>query len=1089
MRFRVLGPVAADFAGQPVPTGRPRQRAILGYLLLNRNTLVTTDRLVSALWEGQGPSTARNQVQTDMSILRRLIASAGAGDPIQTRPTGYTITLDPGQLDLDEFTARAREARATTDPATSIAILRPALELWSGTSLTGINAAYAASHRVHIEEQRVQAYEHLFDLELGLGRHADVAAELFGLVDRFPLRERLTGQLMLALYRNGNHVEALRVARDLRVTLVEQHGLDPGHALRELEQAILRCDPALDLAATPGSIHTTGLTATSGSIHATGQRGIDAESDVDSVVTPATLPAAPVGFIGRAAEIAALDAVVGSDRRVVALSGEGGIGKTALVTYWGQRSRSMFPSGQLYVNLRGFAGGAPMTPLRALGVLLQGLGVAPRRTPVDIDAASALFRTLTADLRLLVVLDNAQDTAQVRPLLPGGGGCLTIITSRSEMPGLVAREGARPMRLTVLTADESTRLLGSLLDRRAPTEIPARHDVEELLGIEELARLCAHLPLAIRIAAANLTERRDRTIAGYVEALRTGDRLSALQVPDDPECAVRAAFDLTYHTLDAGPRRLLRLIGAAPGHDLSTAAIAELAGRAYTTDLRILSRHHLVDEHAPGRYSVHDLLAVYATEQSIAVDSPADRAAMVARLLRHYLARARAAAAMAYPHAACLEPARPPAGAVASFSEAGAAMAWLEAERDNLVAIIVEPPAGATEFAWLLADQLRGFFALRRYDDDWLRTATAARAAARASGDDTGIAAAELSLGWALRSTAGYDRAMRHLIAAQQAAAGIGWRHGEMTALIYLGIVHSDLGQPAEGLRYAQRALDITDGLTPMAEALIRNNRGVMYLNCGRLDAAVSEFGRTAQIMRDYGSLSGQGMALTNRGYGRTLLGQYAEARRDLAHGLVLTRRAGDRTGASLAITTLAHLHLRRRQTRLAGRFAGIGVGLARDIGDPFNQAYALTVAAEARRTAADPAGALELGTAALAIARGISNLQYEIETLLTLGRAARDLDQLDDAYAWLTEALHIAERGGYRVCEAKALAALVTITAHRDPPNAAYHAGRALALATATGYHFDPAEAEQLTAAVAPGFRAAASVGAGPLIIKPDNT
>ncbi len=1060
MDFFLLGPLAAAVDGRPVSLGRTREQLLLAVLLLDIGKPVEIDRLIDVLWDGgDQPRDPRAAIYVHVSRLRQVLAAAYEGangvDPesgvsLESIGAAYVLHADPATIDAYRFTGLIAEARSSTDPHRRADLLTQALGLWRGDALAGLVSSDQRELLCReLHELRIGALEMRVAADLELGRHEALVPELVRLTASYPTRERLTEALMLALHRTGRQTDALTAYDTLAANLADTLGLDPGEGLRRLRTAILRDDAGLRFAGTP-TVAASGVTgAATGAATTTGER-----------TPPATLPAAPFGFVGRANEIGQLDALVSAESqpRITALSGSAGIGKTALVVHWAHRTRHRFPDGQLYVDLRGFSGATPLTPLQALGTLLSGLGVAPVRVPVDLDAAAALFRTLTADLRVLIVLDNAYDIAQVRPLLPGGTHCFTVVTSRNDLDGLIAREGARPISLTVLTPAESAALLTSLL---------GEHRADQ---VSELAVLCAHLPLAMRIAAANIAERRSLTIGGYVESLRTGDRLSALQVAEDPETAVRVAFDLSYDNLDPVARQLFRMIGVAPGRDLSTAAVAQLVTdhAQVRPQLRTLLRHHLVEEPEPGRYSMHDLLRAYATEQSAAADTPADRAKPAARLLAHYLRHARGAAAAAYPHAARLpeDPGDPAGGVV--FPDAPSAMSWLEAERANLTMVILNPPDGLPEYAWLLADQLRQFFALRRYDDDWLSTSHAARRIALDVGDRAGLAAAELCLGWAYRCTGRYTDAVEQLTAAADSSRRVDWLPGQATARSYLGIVHSDMGSLTEATRATAWALALAADLPPQTRGAVHNNHGVVCLNRGDSREAVAQFSRAVELFRDGDSLGGTGIALVNRGFSHLLLGEHHDARDDLIHGLVLGRRGGDRVGETLAITSLALLRLHRNELRPADRLARAAARTARAVGDQFVLAYALTVQADVARTAGDPQLALRLGSEALAAARGITNLRYEIEALIAVGSALAELGQHEEAVLRLDDAVRIAEQSGYRTCHAKALTALARAHSGSTHGLAATYAQQALALHHSTGYAFGQTETLQLLTTLA---------------------
>ena len=491
---------------RPVILGAAKLRATLAVLLVHANQFTSLDRLVDELWEERPPNSAAKLVPQYVSQLRRWLqpdwASRCHAEPLlETRPRGYLLHVEADALDADRFRAMVeRSRRLVRSDAVQAAAdgLRQALGLWRGAALADVpRTPSVAAAAAQLDELRIAAVEDRIEAELAIGRHSELVCELSSLVSRHPLQERLRGQLMLALYRSGRQAEALQAYQAARRMLLEELGIEPGRALRQLQRAILTADPALE----PAGERTPVLAAAAPS----------------APVPPAQLPADVADFTGRDRHLRQLHQLLAASRHttavpISAIVGGVGTGKTALAIHWAHQVRHQFDDGQLYVDLRGTTGSAGLGPMQALTHLLRGLGVAAADIPDELDQAAALYRTLLADRRTLVVLDDARDTDQLRPLLPGNPGCLLLVTSRDQLVGLVAQQGARRLTLDALTPAEARALLARVLgDRRVRTE-PA--------ATAELLRACGRLPPALRIAAAALAGQPRRSIASYAGQLQ-----------------------------------------------------------------------------------------------------------------------------------------------------------------------------------------------------------------------------------------------------------------------------------------------------------------------------------------------------------------------------------------------------------------------------------------------------------------------------------------------------------------------------------------------------------------------------------------
>ncbi|MEW2289340.1 AfsR/SARP family transcriptional regulator [Streptomyces sp. NPDC047841] len=427
VRFGVLGAIAVWADGVPVDVGHARQRWVLGALLADADGAVPADVLVDRVWGADAPDRGRQALYGYVSRLRQVLSGVEA-DMVRDQG-GYRLKVSAGSVDVHRFRGLADQARAMPDPEKAASVWEEALGLWRGSAYTGVDTPWFNAQRDFLDRERLAAQLDLADVRLRLGQHDQVLAELFARAEAHPLDERMAGQLILALYRGGRSADALTHYQDIRRRLAEELGTDPGPALRQLHQQLLTADPAL---ITPAPRSTTGTGPASASV-------------------PRQLPAPPPFFIGRERELARLDRLLESQAErggtvvISAIGGTGGIGKTWLALRWAHEQRERFPDGQLYADLRGFSPAEdPVPPEAALRMFLDALGAAPAQIPAHLDAQAALYRTLVADRRLLIVLDNARDTAQVLPLVPGSPHCTVVVTSRHQLGGLITAHGGTP---------------------------------------------------------------------------------------------------------------------------------------------------------------------------------------------------------------------------------------------------------------------------------------------------------------------------------------------------------------------------------------------------------------------------------------------------------------------------------------------------------------------------------------------------------------------------------------------------------------------------------------------------------------------
>ncbi|MFI7075647.1 AfsR/SARP family transcriptional regulator [Micromonospora sediminicola] len=596
--------------GKRVALGGTRNQSILASLLLDVGRPVSIHRLVDAAWGNEPPRSARTQVQNRVGSLRRLLREYHpSGGLIITRGSGYQLDLDSWQLDLrrlDEDVGDAEVLMRRGNFAQARAKLDSAVSLWRGPALDGLTTPPLHAAAVHLEERRLNILEQRIQLDLDLGRHGGLLLELTSLTREHPFREGLHALFILALYRSGRRAEALHAHQRVTHLLAEHLGVEPCEQLRSLHQAMLRGDYSPD-GQLPGA-ENASVTLRAGP-------------------TPQELPAEISTFIGRKQALDDMDlflaGATGSDgaAKIRVVTGTAGVGKTALAVHWAHRVAHIFPDGQLYIDLGGHASAPPMPPQKALHVLLRSLGTEPEHVPSNLAAASAMYRSLTAGRRMLVVLDNARNAEELRPLLPGGPGCLVLVTSRDRLSGLVAREGASRLTLDVVTPREAQTLLSSLL-----TELRIAASAE---AIAELATLCANLPLAMRIAVTRLANRPHCAVEDLLQDLRRPDRLLALSADADEATTVWTAFHQSYKALAPSAQRLFRLLGLTASGGLTAADAAALTGEGTTeAEMTIdrLAAAHMVTETANGVFILHELLRLYARSRAMAENSADERA-------------------------------------------------------------------------------------------------------------------------------------------------------------------------------------------------------------------------------------------------------------------------------------------------------------------------------------------------------------------------------------------------------------------------------------------------------------------------------
>jgi tetratricopeptide (TPR) repeat protein len=733
---------------------------------------------------------------------------------------------------------------------------------------------------------------------------------------------------------------------------------------------------------------------------------------------PRELPADVFAFTGRGDQLKQLDGWLPADGAPVAIAaivGMAGVGKTALAVHWGHGVRDQFPDGQLYVNLRGSAHGEPTPPIKALSQFMRSLGLPAEEIPAEEESAAARYRSLLADRRVLVVLDNAADAAQVRPLLPASPGCLVLVTSRSRLAGLVARDGARLLALDVLDAGEAYDLLARVLG----TERVAG----ESAAAAELTQACSYLPLALRLAAATLTYQPRRPIADHAASLRR-DSLATLDV-DDHQSGIRSVFDLSYRALPPDVQRLFRLSGLVPGPDLTPAAAAALGDTTEDHAGQLLERlaaAHLLTPHVPDRYSCHDLLRQYAADLANSEDTAADRQVALGRLLAWYLQGADAAAMLAYPQRMRL-PVPPATRPGPAHKDDDAALAWLDAERGNLLAAIEHAAEhGPHPTAWLLADTLRSYFWLRMHTVDLSHATDAALRAAEADDDPRAQAITLLSLSNIHFCRRDYALAITHSTRALALAERVGWAEGQASALGILATAHRDAGEMAKAVEVYGRSLTLyrTQG-SGHGEALALHHLGRTYLYLGRITEAIDSSTRALELYQEAGSRHGEALALDCIGEIWHTAGQLDDARRYLDRALALARDIGDCGPEAFTLRNLAAVHRDLGQPVEALDLARSAMMLAHEIGDIRIEADAINTLATVHHHLGHHPDAMAQHQRALDLVAPTADPYPEIEAHLGMATTCRHLGRIEPAREHADHALATAQRTGFRILEERA--------------------------------------------------------------------
>ncbi|WP_329187279.1 AfsR/SARP family transcriptional regulator [Actinacidiphila glaucinigra] len=940
LRFAVLGPVRAWRGAEPISAGSPQQKALLGALLLRGGRTATAQELLDAVWGEDPPPTALAALRSYAFRLRKALGA----EALVTVDGGYALHAGDG-FDLflaERHQAAAEKARAAGDLATAREELRGALALFDGEPLAGLPGPYAETQRTRLLEWRLQLTETCLDLDLQAGCHAEAVSELTVLSAEHPLRERPRALLMLALYRSGRQAEALGVYADTRRLLDDELGVDPGAELAELHQRVLEADPSLLPPPVP-----------------------QAEA-VAEPVRPAQLPATVADFTGRVAfvrelgERLAASSAEGGVMSVSAVAGIGGVGKTTLAVHVAHAVAGTFPDGQLYVDLQGTAA-RPAEPETVLASFLRSLGVTDSAIPESLADRAALYRSTLAGRRILTLLDNAHDAAQVRHLLPGTPGCAALITSRARMVDLA---GAHLVDLDVMSPEEAlllfTRIVG---EERVAAERQAALDV---------VAACGFLPLAIRIAASRLATRRTWTVSFLARKLSDERRrLDELKAGD---LAVKATFELGYGQLTAQQARAFRLLALADGPDISleaAAAVLDLDFHDAEELLETLVDISLIESAAPARYRYHDLVRLYARDCAERQEGDDARCAAVSRLLDFYLASAMCAYELENPGDRLLAHLAPVGRAGMPFGSREEGLDWLFAEAPSLLAAVRQAAAGGCE------GPMRRAVDLLLVSQDLM---------------ESGIYARQ------------YEHATRSLVATADAC---GEPLVEGRARVLLGQQYVLAGRLEEADREAERSLALGRAVDdPLTSSYAPNLRGMVALASRRFPDCADHHSQALEAFVADGNRHGGAAALSNLSRAQIELGDVSAAVASAERALSIYRelRAGFRLGNGLYAFAIALTAAGRREEALASLSEALPV--FRAARQQFWEAMCLFRMAEVHLSSGAHRQSAALAEQSLNALRDLGGELYHAKVLTVLGRALAEVGQVDRARACWRDAL-----------------------------------------------------------------------------------
>ncbi|MEU9789609.1 tetratricopeptide repeat protein [Streptomyces sparsogenes] len=1007
----ILGPVELRTEGRPDPLGSAKIALMLAALALDVGKPVALDTLIEQLWDGDPPGKPRASLHSCAAKIRRRLPqpdAPGSPSPLVQRAHTYTLAVDPEAVDWHRFNRLAAQARSLADSgddAQALALLRQAEGLWRGEPLAGLGGLWAENVRATLLEGRLAATLTRIAIEFRRGRFAELVGELSALVARYPTDETLIRHLMVAGYGSGRQADALRTYDLARRRLKEELGADPGEALSRAHRLILNRAPVSELLTDHAPAATAASTATRA-----------------ATTAPNNLPG-HAELVGRHEEMRALQAVLqapdegGAVIALQTITGMGGVGKSLLALHAARRLAKRFPDGQLYIDLQAHSAGRhPLTPQAALTTLLRYLGVPATAVPHDLDELTSLWRTLLSSRRAVIVLDDAADPEQVRPLLPGSSSSLIIITSRRRLAGL---PGVRPLFLDVLPTDDATALFRRLVG-------PERS--EDANDVANIARLCGHLPLAIELAAGRMISRPSWTTSHLIQRLsRAHGRLNEIR---DVYTDIARVFEISYNTLTAEQQTVFRLLGLHLAPEFGPHSAAALTGLPLEETERIIDTlldAHLLSEPAPDRYRFHDLLGEYALTLTVAEDTEEDRARAVQRLIDFHLNAAAQADRMIYPRRARLDLHLAPSPCpLPTWSDAQDAKRWLTAERTALVAAErharTHHPAQAAQFAHVLA----GFLDAEGYWAEAQRMHDHAATHWRTTNNPRAEARALIDLSATLAHSARYPQAVDCARRALTLAQNVHDPTAEAEALHLLGVLHWHLGRLDEALTLQREALEIRSRSGDQWQvARSQNNLGITLLHLGSHLSAKDSFEAALKGFREVGDHREESHVLNNMSDLFLSTGDRESARQALEHSLRISMASGSRSDQAVAQYNLANILDLPEDLDAALDLYRQALFAFRQLGDRRNESIALNSIGSAFHAAGRAHEAAAHHRGALALAKSIGAALEETQALRCLGLAELRLGDLQSASDHLEAALDLARRLRFPEEQRRALDAL----------------------------------------------------------------